>query len=161
MFNHYSVRPIGSARFERHLAGLMKTGIEKQEEARANIPTLPVVYRKDPTDKPTEFDPIMEGYKALALAILAQAVWDYLDEYELRLHYEDMQDFSRAYVHECRCLTLENEYFRKDDENSEILDCILRYVIHNREDHGKLRYRQYRIRAAKGRLSKLIHQPLM
>ena len=161
MFNHYSVRPIGSKRFENHLLDLLKNGIEKEEEARANIPELPIVYRKDPDDKRPEFDPIMEGYKALALAILAQTIYDYLDEYELRLKYEDEHNFTRAYVHECRCLTLENEYFRRDDENSAVLDAILRYVIHNREDHGKLKYRQRRIQRTKSRVSKLIHQPLI
>lgn len=156
MFNPYGVRPIGSEKFENHLLTLMVKGFETQQAAKEALPEYPVVPKAEYQDK-TEFDPILEGYKALSAAIIAQAVSDYLEEYAVRLKLEDEGRDSLAYVHECRCLTLENEYFRVNGENSALLDGILREVIHNPEDNGKLQYRLYRIDSTKRRLLKVIH----
>lgn len=156
MFNPFHARPIGSDRFLNHLLSLMTEREEIRNEEREALPEIPVHLRMEP-DKKTAYDPINEGYKALALAILAQAISDYLDEYEQRLIWEDEDQYARAYVHECRCLTLENEYFRDDEEHSALLDGILHYVIHNPDDHGKLQYRKSRIHECKRRLSNVIH----
>lgn len=156
MFNPYYARPIGSDKFLNHLLSLMTEREEVRNEEREALPEIPVHFMVE-YEPPTSFDPIMEGYKALAFAVLAQAIFDYLSEYEARLVYEDEDRYSRAYVHECRCLTLENEYFRDDDEHSALLDGILHYVIHNPEDHGKLKWRLERIKSCKSRLSKVIH----
>ena len=156
MFNHYSVRPVGSVRFERHLAEMMRIGNEKYDEEKSNIPVLPVVLQKDPTDKLSGYDPVEQGWKELEFAILAQAVADYLDEYEDRLFWEDRGNDQKAYVHECRCLTLENEYFRMDEDRGNVLDLILKYVIHNPYDRGKFKWRMDRIRNAKKRFTHLI-----
>jgi len=154
MFNPYGARPIGSKQFERHLIEMMRTGIEKQEEVRANIPEIPVVYRVDPTERHTRIDPVDEAYKRLALAILCSAIEDYIYEYECRIRLEDNGNFPKAFVHECRCMTIENEYFRIDDERSAILDGILRNIIHNEED-TKLQYRLDRMKRARKRIGNL------
>ena len=156
MFNPYYARPIGSDKFLNHLLSLMTEREEIRNEERDALPEIPVRPRAmyEPT---TTFDPIMEGYKALAYAVLAQAISDYLTEYEARLRCEDEEQYSKAYVHECRCLTLENEYFRDEDEHSALLDGVLHYVIHNPDDHGILSYRLWRIKRTKERLSKVIH----
>lgn len=157
MFNPYHARPIGSDKFLNHMLALMTERDEIRKEELEAVPKLPIHPQKEHEEQPVYFDPIMDGYRALANAILAQAIFDYLDEYEMRLKLEHDGYDNRAYVHECRCLTLENEYFRDDDEKSALLDCILRYVIHNREDNGKLKWRLQRIAAAKTRLSKVVH----
>lgn len=156
MFNPYHARPIGSDKFLNHLLSLMTEREEIRNEEKEALPEIPVHLRMEPVGQ-TAYDPITEGYKALAMAILAQAIWDYLNEYEQRMKLEDEDRYARAYVHECRCLTLENEYFRDDDEHSALLDGILHYVIHNPEDYGWLKYRLDRIERTKSRLSKIIH----
>ena len=156
MFNPYHARPIGSEKFEKHLLTLMVEGFETQKAAKEALPEIPICPLSAHQER-AEFDPIMEGYKALAYAVLAQAISDYLDEYAARIRLEDEDRYSAAYVHECRCLTLENEYFRVDGESSALLDGILREVIHNPKDHGKLRYRLWRIEDTKRKLSKIIH----
>ena len=155
MFNPYHARPIGSEKFEKHLLTLMIEAVELDEVAREAIPKYPLILTASQNER-TEYDPIMEGYKALRTAILAQAVFDYLEEYEKRLKLEDDGRDSSAYVHECRCLTLENEFFREDDEGSDVLDTVLREVIHNQEDRY-LPLRLMRIRNVKRRLQSVIH----
>lgn len=156
MFNPYYARPIGSDKFLNHLLSLMTEREEIRNEEKEALPEIPVHLRKEP-EKQTVFDPIMEGYKALAMAVLAQAISDYLTEYEARLRCEYHDDMVSAYVHECRCLTMENEYFRDEGDHSALLDGILHYVIHNPEDNGWLRWRIDRIERTKSRLSKIIH----
>lgn len=156
MFNPYHARPIGSERFEEHLKALMIEGIETQKAAKEAIPEYPVIPRAFCQEKRSYFDPIMEGYIRLANAVLAQAIYDYLDEYEHRLQLEDRDCTPSAYVYECRCLTIENEYFRQDDDRSALLDGVLRYVVHNPDDitiHRRMR----RIQESKRRLNKIIH----
>ena len=156
MFNHFSVRPIGSVQFEEHLLGLMIKAAILDEDARLAIPEYPLILEASQNGHST-YDPIEEGWKALANAVLAQTIIDYLDEYEKRLRLEEEGRDAAAYVHECRCLTLENEYFRDEYGESDLLDSILREIIHNPDDHGKLHHRIYRIERAKRRLSVFAH----
>ena len=155
MFNPYHARPIGSEKFEEHLKALMIEGIETQKAAKEVIPDYPVIPRASCQEKRFYFDPITEGYIRLANAILAQTIYDYLEEYEERLRLEYADNLPQAYVRECRCLTIENEYFRQADDTSALLDGILRYVIHHPDDHS-IPHRMRRIDQAKRRLNKFI-----
>ena len=155
MFNPYHARPIGSEKFEKHLLTLMIEAVEMDELAKEAIPKYRLILSASQNEK-SEYDPIMEGYKALYIAIVSQAVYDYLEEYEMRLKLEGEGKDDRAYVHECRCLTLENEFFRDEGDKSDLLDCVLRYVIHNWEDRYTWE-RLIRIRETKKRLMPLIH----
>ena len=148
VFNPYRVRPIGSAQFENHLLTLMVEGIEREKEVREYIPEYPVIPRRAPEDDSPYYDPIEKGYKMLEYAILCQAVFDYLTEYEKRIAYEDRDD-PRALVSESRCLQIENEYFRQDPDKGDLLDMILRHVCHQ---DIPLQARLNRIRRAKGRI---------
>lgn len=130
MFNPYHARPIGSEAFEKHLAALMIEGIETQNAVKEALPEYKVVPEAAKNGTVLS-DPITEGYKALDTAILAQAIVDYLTEYEARLKAERTDWLNpRALVHTSRCLELENEYFREDEGHAMILDYILRHVIH-------------------------------
>lgn len=155
MFNPYHARPIGSEKFEKHLLTLMIEAVELDEMAKEAIPKYPLILTASQNER-AEYDPIMEGYKALHFAILAQACCDYLEEYTLRLKLEYEGNDKSAYVHECRCLTLENEFFREDAERSDLLDTILREVIHNWKDKY-LWQRLLRIKAIKKRLQGVVH----
>ena len=130
MFNPYYARPIGSLAFENHLLNLMIEGIETERAAKEAIPE----YKVSPiaAKKETSFvDPVMEGYKALNTAIFSLAVLDYLTEYEKRLMAERESDVDpRVLVHTSRCLQLENDYFRQDEDRAAVLDYILKNVIH-------------------------------
>ena len=151
MFNPYYARPIGSEKFEKHLLTLMIEGFETQKAAREAIPQYPVTYHAVPGEYP-RFDPIDEGYKKLAFAVYALAIYDYLDSYEMMLHREyDAGDHDPFYmVYKSRCLVLENEYFRVDEDRSAMLDLILREVCH--KDYYIL-HRTHRIRNVKRRIS--------
>ena len=131
MFNHPSVRPIGSKQFERHLVTLMIKAVELDETAKEAIPNYPLVLKSSQNDR-VEYDPIMEGYKDLYFAIYAQAVSDYLYSYEkmLELELKYGEDYPNILVWRSRCLQLENEYFRQDDDRSVLLDTILREICH-------------------------------
>jgi hypothetical protein len=148
VFNPYSVRPIGSKQFENHLLTLMIKGFETKNAEREAIPEYPVIPRKAQEDDSPAYDPIKEGWKALEYAILCQAIYDYLTEYERRLIYEDRHDF-HAIICESRCLQMENEYFRLDPDKSDLLDMVLKYVVHA---DGRLQYRLHMIRQAKRRI---------
>lgn len=155
MFNPYYARPIGSDKFLNHLLTLMTERQEIRNEEHEALPEIPVHPRAE--FKPsTAYDPIMEGWKALDLAITAQAIQDYLDCYEKRIEYEDKHWIPTAYVWECRCLTLENEFFRIDPDRSALLDGVLNYVVHNPEDRY-FRWRIDRIRSCKMALGHVIH----
>ena len=140
MFNPYFARPIGSERFEKHLMTLMVRGDEEAKEAAELIHEMPYSLQIADHD-PVNWDPIDEGWKLLSLAIYAMAICDYLEEYEMRLRLEDDGRYSFAEVHESRCLTLENEYFRTTDDGEIMIDCLLREICHNRQD----RYMKQRI----------------
>lgn len=155
MFNPYHARPIGSEKFENHLLTLMIEAVELDEVAKEAIPKYPLILSASQNEH-AEYDPIMEGYKALRISILAQAVCDYLDEYELRLKLEYEGKDKSAYVHECRCLTLENEFFRVEDDSSDLLDIVLREVIHNRKDKYLWQSR-LRMKEIRKRLQRLVH----
>lgn len=157
MFNPYHVRPIGSEKFEKHLLTLMIEGFETQKAAREAIPQYPVTYRAAPVDYPV-FNPIDEGYKKLDFAIYTLAIYDYLDNYENMLERENVSgDLDAAYtVYKSRCLELENEYFRIDEDRSGMLDLILREVCH--KDYY-IQHRIQRIRNAKRRVSLLALSP--
>jgi len=151
MFNPYYARPIGSEKFEKHLLTLMIEGFETQKAARETIPEYPVTYRAVPGNR-LRFDPIDEGYKKLAFAVYTLAIYDYLDNYEKMLEREyDFSDLDAAYtVFKSRCLELENEYFRIDEDRSAMLDLILREVCH--KDYY-IQHRIHRIRNVKRRIS--------
>ena len=153
MFNPYYARPIGSEKFENHLLALMIEGFETQKAARELIPQYPITYRAAPGDYPV-FNPIDEGYRKLAFAVYALAIYDYLDNYEMMLQVEyDRDDLDAAFtVFKSRCLELENKYFRVDEDRSAMLDLILREVCH--KDYY-IQRRIQRIRNAKRRISSL------
>lgn len=140
MFNPYFARPIGSERFEKHLLTLMVQGNELQKEAADLVAEIPYTLRLMEHD-PVNWDPIDEGWRLLGLSIYAMAISDYLQEYEMRLRLEDEGRYSYAEVHESRCLTLENEYFRTTDDGEIMIDCLLREICHNQKD----RYMKQRI----------------
>lgn len=131
MFNHYSVRPIGSDKFLKHLETLMIKAVEMDKTAKEAIPEYPLILTVSQNDR-AEYDPIMEGYKALDFAIYAQAVYDYLYSYEkmLQLELNHSEYHPNVLVWKSRCMALENEYFRKDEDKAELLDKILRDVCH-------------------------------
>ena len=152
MFNPYHARPIGSQAFENHLLTLMVEGIETQKSAKEAIPDYKVIPHAAPKEL-VHSDPVMEGYKALNTAILSLAIIDYLTEYEARLKVERESDLDpRALVHISRCLELENEYFRQDEDREMILDYILKNVIHC---SNKINYRLAAIRELKSKISRL------
>ncbi len=156
MFNPFYARPIGSERFERHLLTLMLESDEKRKAADEAVPVLPVNLRVDPCVRAHGWNPDRDGWYALKAAIEASAVADYLDCYIRRLQREARGDDAGAYVWQCRCITLENEYFRKDEELSALLDSILAYVVHNWEDRT-LSERILRMDHAARRLLKVMH----
>lgn len=151
MFNPYHARPIGSEKFENHLLTLMIEGIETQKASLEAIPQYPVTYHAAPDECP-RFDPIDEGYKKLAFAVYALAIYDYLDNYEKMLERDNIGgDLDAAYmVYKSRCLALENEYFRIDEDRSAMLDLILRKVCH--KDYY-IQRRIWRVRNVKRRIS--------
>ena len=151
MFNPYFARPIGSEQFERHLLTLMEKGEQEAKEAAEVLHEIPISLKVEEHD-PVRWDPVDECWKLLALMVKAQAILDYLDEYEHRLRCEDRGDFASAEVHESRCLTMENEYFRQTDEGEWMIDSLLREVIHNDRD-CYLKQRMCRIRNTQHRIS--------
>ena len=121
MFNHYAVRPVGSDRFFDHLKDVqarswydMELPEEPEDIARlcekAHAPWKETDVRSDP-------------WQNLYYAILINAMIDYLDEYEAKL--EIGPGNPQFWVHESRCLSLENGYFRDDDFLSSIFDKLL------------------------------------
>ena len=151
MFNPYGVRPIGSRRFEEHLNEVARICAVKEEEKRSMIPVLPTRYQADPDERRWRPDPMNAGWEMLHTAIIARALVDYLEAYAYAIEFEDNHDY-RADVYMSRCLTLENEYFRQDENLEAMFDYILRHVCHR--DY-KLRDRLDRINRARLNIQKL------
>jgi hypothetical protein len=154
MFNPYFARPIGSERFEKHLLTLMVRGAEEAKEAAELIHEMPYSLQVEEHD-PVRWDPLDEGWKLLGLAVYAMAINDYLFEYEQRLRSEDEGNLVYAEVHESRCLTLENEFFRVCEDRECMIDSLLREICHNREDRY-MRERIDRIHETQKRISRWI-----
>ena len=122
MFNPYSCRPIGSARFEEHLKDVQTVqyyATEMPEVRSENVWRLcegshTPWYREDPKE-----DPWMNLYWAIVLS----AFIDYLEEYDKKI---SMGPDEPAYwVFESRCIDLENVYFRKDPALERIFNRLL------------------------------------
>ena len=128
--NPYEIRPVGSGWFEEYLDDLLAAGAEWMNTVWEDVPQDPVTLRAAVPAFNPHVDPVLEGYRDLYFAVLAQAVYDYLQEYEQRLLLEDRMCFAAARVHGDRCLQMEREYFRPDPDRSRLLDVILSRVIH-------------------------------
>lgn len=148
-FHPWGVRPIGSPQFEDYLTDLFSSLEYERKDNIAAIPPYPVRMRKEPEMK--RYDPVQQAWLALDAAIKGVAVQDYLREYRMRLEAQEDGEFPEAEVHECRCLELENEYFRQDEELSELLDRVLREVVHD-PGCGNIRYRIRRIKQVEHQL---------
>ena len=124
MFNHYSVRPIGSDKFLKHLETLMIKAVEMDKTAKEAIPEYPVIPRAMPGESSWKMDPIDRCWNDLNTAILALALVDYLDSYARKLKAADAHS-PKEWVHFSRCAVIENEYLRQDEDRAALLDAIL------------------------------------
>lgn len=122
MFNPFQCRPIGSGRFEEHLKDVQtskyyETEIpkEKMETAWHSCENCHLPWHED--------DGKEEPWANLYWAIVINAFIDYLDEYERKIscHAHD-KDF---WIHESRCIQMENDYFRTNDDLEWIFDQML------------------------------------
>ena len=127
MFNPFFARPIGSDSFERHLITQMVKAEEVKNMEKEAIPEVRLILHA--IQEPASYDPVDEGYRALATAILARALADYLECYANWLRTKDadspMQD-----VYFSRCLVIENEYFRTDPARANLLNYVIKNIVH-------------------------------
>ena len=138
MFNPFFARPIGSDRFEQHLVTQMLMAEEKTSMEKEALPEIRLVLHTI-SEQSANYDPINEGYKALAIAVFARALADYLYNYAWCLKFHDDND-PKEWVHFSRCVVLENEYFRTDPKWADIFNYVIKNVV--RKDY----YIQDRIR---------------
>ena len=141
MFNPFYARPIGSDRFEQHLLTEMCRAKEQENMEKEALPDVKLILHAVP-EMSSGSDPVDEGYKALAVAIFARALADYLLEYAWCLKMHNDND-PREWVHFSRCVVLENEYFRTDPKRAEIFNYVIKNVV--RKDY----YIQDRIKTIK------------
>lgn len=126
MFNPYSCRPVGSARFEEHLKDVQTrqfydTACPK-EESMDNLWQL-----CEGSHLPWyEYDPKEDPYMNLMWAIVICTIIDYLDAYAQKLEL-GISD-PKYWIWESRCIQLENEYFRKNPTLEVIFDKLLQAV---------------------------------
>ena len=128
MLNPFHARPIGSDRFEQHLLTEMCRAEEQKNMEKEAVPDVKLILHAV-SGQTGSYNPIDEGYKALAVAIFARALADYLMEYAWCLKMHDDNN-PREWVHFSRCVVLENEYFRTDQKRADIFDYVIKNVIH-------------------------------
>lgn len=121
MFNPYSVRPIGSARFERHLMDIQtRCYYDAFLPADEDLAVMNI-HAREPWRQPDCSDP----WKNLFTAIWAITVIDYLEYYLKRNEALRREDDAHYSVYESRCIQLENFFFRVDDFGSNLFDRML------------------------------------
>lgn len=121
MFNCYAVRPIGSKKFEEHLKNLETISyyenVEDKKEAKVkNIHgTIPWKETKR-----------VNGYESLVVAIIANAILDYLYWYKEKVKREEEEGRDGYYwLCNSRCIEMENRYFRRNPYLEEIFNKLL------------------------------------
>lgn len=127
MFNPYHARPIGSEQFENHLLTVMTEKFYTQQQAREAIPEYPVIPRAMPGESSWKMDPIDRCWNDLNTAILSLALIDYLDAYASKLWLADRHS-PKEWVQFSRCVVIENEYLRTDEDRAALLDAILNEI---------------------------------
>ena len=121
MFNPYSVRPIGSAKFERHLMDIQtrryyETILSTDEEITGED-----IHGREPWKIPDSYNP----WANLYTAIWALTIMDYLDNYLKRNAALRRDDDAKYWVFESRCIQIENFFFRVDEFGNELLNKML------------------------------------
>lgn len=126
MYNPYNVRPIGSEKFLEHLKDAQTKGyyetknIYEEENIKTNLHGSIPWGEKDNTN---------DGYTSLMMAIIADAIQEYLCYYYHRNRIEEKEGRDTLYwVYNSRCIELENGYFRRNPFLEEIFDKLLTNV---------------------------------
>ena len=122
MFNPYSCRPIGSNRFEEHLLDVQASQYYatelpegKTEDAwRLCEGSHAPWYREDPKEDP---------WTNLYWAIVISAFIDYLEHYEKKITTDPNKP--SYWIYESRCISLENDFFRKSETLESYFDRLL------------------------------------
>ena len=126
MFNPYNCRPVGSRRFEEHLKDVQASqwyASEFMGDREENLYRLCENSHKPWHQEDAKEDP----WTNLVVAIVIDALLDYLDEYEKKIKTDSNRP--SYWIHESHCISLENDYFRKGGPMLEMLfDKMLKHV---------------------------------
>lgn len=124
MFNPYSVRPIGSEQYNNHLLDVFTKKYYDQPDYSEDPGKL-AAYGTKIWKSSKSYDP----YEKLIIAVLIQAIYDYLDAYQKRKKAEENFNNGDYVLYNSYCLRLENEYFRINEFTEQIFDKLL-YELH-------------------------------
>ena len=128
MFNSYSVRPVGSKRFEEHIQDIMVS--RYYERGEENETDLCIDHAEAPWGSSrTVMD---DGWDRLTAAVISLAILDYTDAYMHKVHCQQTGDDAHYWVWESRCIELENFFFKENE-----LDYIFEGVLEKCQEGGK------------------------
>lgn len=130
MFNPYTVRPIGSERYNNHLLDVFTRKYYENNYADCDEDLEKLAIYGHPiwkSEKP--YDP----FERLIIAVLVQAICDYIDAYHKRQKAEEDFRDGDYVLYNSYCLRLENEYFRVNEFTENIFDKLL-YELHQSKD---------------------------
>lgn len=125
MFNPYSVRPIGEPRYEDHLLDVFSRNFYEQAVPYEDDLKKEAGYgeRLYKSEQPPSTDEIF------VIAVIGQAVLDYVDNWEQREIAKLCGDLGREVLFNSRCLEIENEFFHQYDLTEDLFDRLL-YELH-------------------------------
>lgn len=126
MFNPYSVRPIGSTKYEEYLMDIQTAhyyGFPEWWHGEDTPIHEEGLYAKADIPKPDD-----SPWTQLMTAIIASSMLDYCEFYRRKLCAMRKNNMKEFTLWESRCLELENEYFRFHPGLGDILDKLLSFV---------------------------------
>lgn len=140
MFNPYAVRPIGSEQFLRHL-------VDCQVSSFYDYCEIPVDISLDLHGVvPWHGKEQNNCWTNLMMSIVSYAILEYLEYYEKKEDFYEKHDDKMYWVYNSFCITLENDYFRRNPSLEALFDKLLEEVCW--EGTGEIRKCKSRIRNA-------------
>lgn len=133
MFNPYSIRPIGSDRFEQHIKDVETSAYYDRVIVDDDDPLKLAVYGTKIWKSENDNDP----YEKLITAMVVQAVIDYVGYFLNWQRAQEEGDQSGEVLWHSRMLDEENDFFRRYEITEYVFEELLKLLFSQKHDSIK------------------------
>lgn len=140
-FHPYSIRPIGTEKFNQYLVDLF-TSIyyyEQDDFIKAPKDEKELVKIAATGESLWKQEDEIDPMDRLVMAVTATAMRDYVEYYEKREKAKKDNNFGAEVLYNSRCLTLENDFFRKWEWTELVFEKLLK-KIYEQKKLGRTKY---------------------
>lgn len=130
MFNPYSVRPIGSNKFEQHIQDLHVAAYYDNTIVDNDDLEKIAVYGEKIWKSEPENDP----FEHLIIAMTVQAAIEYAQYYFLWKKAQKQGDLGKEVLYHSYMLAEENDFFRKYEITEKVFDKLLKILMFQQSD---------------------------